>query len=53
MARIPRIGTGWDPATKILMILVFAGSLIYLACIANDTVNMWVHDTIGINIRGH
>jgi len=52
MARIPRIGSGWDPATKVLMIVVFAGSFVYLACMANATVNTWVQDAIGINFRG-
>ncbi len=52
MARIPRIGKGWDPVTKVFVTFAFVGSFVYLACMANDTVNTWVQDTTGINIQG-
>jgi len=37
MARIPRIGKGWDPVTTVFVILAFVGSFVYLvSCVISS-----------------
>jgi hypothetical protein len=52
MARESGKGAGMDPVTKVFVIFAFIGSLVYIACMLNDSVNSLVNDTIGINIQG-
>jgi hypothetical protein len=52
MARKSGLGAGWDPVTKVFVILAFIGSLIYIAAMLNDSVNDMINDSIGIDIQG-
>ena len=52
MAQKSGMGAGWDPVTKVFVILAFIGSLIYIASMLSDSVNDMVKDSTGIDIQG-
>ena len=52
MARKSGMGAGWDPVTKVFVILAFIGSFIYIASMLNDSINETIKDSIGIDIQG-
>lgn len=52
VARGSGIGRGWDPVTKVFVILAFIGSFIYIASMLNDSVNEMIKESTGIDIQG-